>query len=103
MTEGMCAAEATLPPLVDRQEEVARIAEALDAAERGEGQMLLLRGEAGGGKTRLRGGGGGVSAGVWARRARSPAPRPIGGGGLATGWVWARSWRNAPRQNSSGC
>jgi len=32
---------------------VARIAEALDAAERGEGQLLLLRGEAGCGKTRL--------------------------------------------------
>ena len=30
-----------------------RIAEALDAAERGEGQLLLLRGEAGCGKTRL--------------------------------------------------
>ena len=43
----------SLPPLVDRQEEVARIAEALDAAERGEGQLLLLRGEAGCGKTRL--------------------------------------------------
>jgi len=44
---------APLPPLVDREEEVARIAEALDAAERGEGQLLLLRGEAGCGKTRL--------------------------------------------------
>src|SRR3989304_826748 len=53
MTEGVCAAEATHPPLVDRQEEVARIAEALDAAERGEGRLLLSRGEAGCGKTRL--------------------------------------------------
>ncbi|HLB66860.1 MAG TPA: tetratricopeptide repeat protein [Thermoplasmata archaeon] len=43
----------TLAPLVDRQEEVARIAEALDAAERGEASLLLLRGEAGCGKTRL--------------------------------------------------
>jgi len=42
-----------MPALVDRDEEVARIAEALDAAERGEGQLLLLRGEAGCGKTRL--------------------------------------------------
>ena len=43
----------SLPPLIDRQQEVARIAEALDAAERGEGELLLLRGEAGCGKTRL--------------------------------------------------
>ena len=42
-----------LPPLVDREGEVARIAEVLDATERGEGQLLLLRGEAGCGKTRL--------------------------------------------------
>ena len=43
----------TLPALVDRQEEVAQIAEALGAVKRGEGRMLLLRGEAGCGKTRL--------------------------------------------------
>jgi len=49
----MAAVPVELPPLVDRQEEVARIAEALDAAERGEGRLLLLRGEAGCGKTRL--------------------------------------------------
>ena len=44
---------ASLTPLVDRQQEIARIAEALDAAERSEGELLLLRGEAGCGKTRL--------------------------------------------------
>jgi len=49
----MAAVPTEPPPLVDRQEEVARIAEALDAAERGKGQLLLLRGEAGCGKTRL--------------------------------------------------
>ena len=43
----------TLSPLVDRQEEFALIAEAVGAAERGQGQLLLLRGEAGCGKTRL--------------------------------------------------
>src|SRR3972149_6963453 len=53
MRKGMASASASMPALVDREEEVARIAEALDAAERGKGQLLLLRGEAGCGKTRL--------------------------------------------------
>jgi len=35
----MATTSAPLPPLVDREEEVARIAEVLDAAEHGEGQL----------------------------------------------------------------
>ncbi len=42
-----------LPPFVDRVEELARIGKALEEAQGGKGQLLLIRGEAGVGKTRL--------------------------------------------------
>ncbi len=38
---------------VDREEEMGRLREALDEAGKGKGQLLLIRGEAGSGKTRL--------------------------------------------------
>jgi len=44
MWRGMAGAPASPPPLVDRQEEVARTAEALDAAERGEAMAAKLLG-----------------------------------------------------------
>src|SRR5690349_12890771 len=43
----------TRTPLVGRADELARLTEASEAAQRGEGALLLLAGEAGVGKSRL--------------------------------------------------
>ena len=50
---GARTAFSSVPALVDRQEEVKRIAAALEDISKGNGQLLLFRGEGGCGVTRL--------------------------------------------------